>query len=182
MATTLVRWTVEDYHTMIAAGLFLKRQVELLDGQVVEMSPEGPLHDYLTRGLGDWFRDHLGQWTRVIAGKPIALNDSNEPQPDLAIVRRRAYQDFHPRPMDVFLAIELASASFTKDTQDKYLAYAAAGIREYWVVDLQDEAIAPSIIVYRDPSEFGYQWQQRLTDGIIAPLAFPDIGFDLRLL
>ena len=118
----------------------------------------------------------------MIACKPIALNDSNEPQPDLAIVRRRAYQDFHPRPMDVFLAIELASASFTKDTQDKYLAYAAAGIREYWVVDLRDEAIAPSIIVYRDPSEFGYQWQQRLTDGIIAPLAFPDIGFDLRLL
>lgn len=44
MTATLVRWTVEDYHTMIAAGLFLNRQVELLNGQVVEMSPEGPLH------------------------------------------------------------------------------------------------------------------------------------------
>ncbi|MCG8363800.1 MAG: Uma2 family endonuclease, partial [Pseudanabaenales cyanobacterium] len=87
MTTTLVRWTVEDYHTMIAAGLFLNRQVELLNGQVVEMSPEGPLHADLNRDLGDWFRDQLGQRARVSEGKPITLNDGSEPQPDVAIVR-----------------------------------------------------------------------------------------------
>ena len=182
MTTTLVRWTVEDYHTMIAAGLFLNRQVELLNGQVVEMSPEGPLHADLNRDLGDWFRDQLGQRARVSEGKPITLNDGSEPQPDVAIVRHRAYRDFHPFPEDVFLVIELANTSFTKDTHEKYLAYAAAGIGEYWVVNLRDEETTPSLIIYRDPSESGYQSEQRLTSGSIAPLAFPDITLDLHLL
>ena len=182
MTTTLVRWTVEDYHTMIAAGLFLNRQVELLNGQVVEMSPEGPLHADLNRDLGDWFRNQLKQRARVSEGKPITLKDGSEPQPDIAIIRRRAYRNSHPFPEDMFLVIELANASFSKDTNDKYLTYAVAGILDYWVVNLRDEETTPSLIIYRDPSVSGYQSEQQLTSGSISPLAFPDIVLDLRLL
>ena len=182
MATTLIRWTIDDYHRMIDAGLFVDRQVELLYGQVVEMPPEGPLHADLNRDLGDWFRNRLGQRARVSEGKPITLDDGSEPQPDIAIVRRRSYREGHPRPNDVFLLIELANTSLEKDTEEKAQAYAAASILEYWVINLRNRETCPSLMVYRDPEESGYLSEQTLTSGSIAPLAFPDIVLELTQL
>lgn len=186
MGITLARWTVEEYHRMIAAGVLRDRPVELLQGQVVEMSPEGPLHAHLNRNLGDWFRAQLGERAVVSEGKPITLGTDSEPQPDLALVRPRSYRDRHPGPEDIFLLIELANTSLAKDTDEKRQIYAAAGIADYWVVDLQTQTDAPTILVYREPGTVAgpadYQSVQRLNQGRLSPLAFPEIGLDVQAL
>lgn len=106
------------------------------------------------------------------AAKPIGipLNDS-EPEPDIALVRDRSYKNAHPQPDDIFLVIEFSNTSLAKDTEDKPLVYAQAGIDEYWVVNLRDRCV----ILHRDPSGDNYQTKQQVSSGNISPLTFPDV-------
>ncbi|MGF1514348.1 MAG: Uma2 family endonuclease [Elainellaceae cyanobacterium] len=172
MATTLLHWTIEDYHRMIAAGLFVNRRVELLNGLVLEMAPEGPEHADLSTDADEFFAAQARGRYRVRVAKPITITETgSEPEPDIALVRRQAYRQQHPVPADVFLVIEFAQSSLAKDTEEKRQAYAAAGIQDYWVVDLRNA----QVLVYRQPSAGDYQSEQSLRQGSIAPLAFPDV-------
>jgi Uma2 family endonuclease len=172
LATT--KWTIEDYHLMIAAGILEERQVELLNGEIVEMAPEGEPHAYSSDEAGEYLIYLLGDRAKVRQAKPITLlESSSEPEPDIAVVQRlgRDYREHHPYPENVFWLIEYSESSLTKDVEIKSQVYAKAGIQEYWVINLR----TLQLIVFRVPSEEGYQSQEILTQGDISPLAFPDI-------
>lgn len=178
MTITVARWKIDDYHAMNEAGLLVGRQVELLNGLIIEMSPEGPLHSSLNRDTGELFRSQLGSRARVSEGKPITLINNSEPLPDIAIIRPGYYRESHPTQDDVYLAIEFSNSSLAKDLNEKRLVYAGAGIEEYWVVNLRDR----QLIVFRNPINGDYQSEQKLTDGLISPLAFPDIIIEVNQL
>ncbi|BAB75926.1 hypothetical protein DSM107007_21550 [Nostoc sp. PCC 7120 = FACHB-418] len=89
MTLTTAKWKIDDYHRMIAAGILTGRQVELLNGEVVEMAPEGESHAYCSDEAGEYLIYLLGNKAKVRQAKPITLPDSNsEPEPDIAIVQR----------------------------------------------------------------------------------------------
>jgi Uma2 family endonuclease len=169
---TLAQWTIDDYHQMIQTGLLVDRRVELLQGLVVEMAPEGPEHAEVSTDADEWFTAQAQGRYRVRVAKPITLApDASEPEPDLALVRPQSYRQSHPTAADLFLVVELSQTTLTKDTGAKRQIYARAAIPEYWVVNLQDR----TLIVYRQPQEGDYQQVETYRQGEVALLAFPDV-------
>lgn len=164
---------------MIDAGLFVNRPVELLNGLVLEMAPEGPEHADLSTDADELFVAQSQGRYRVRVAKPITIPETgSEPEPDIALVKPQAYRQGHPTPAEIYLVIEFAQSSLEKDTDEKRLAYATAGITDYWVVNLR----RGELIVYRQPLNGDYQSEQHLTAGPISPLAFPDIEISVRIL
>ena len=166
---------------MIAAGILEGRNVELLNGEIVEMAPEGESHAYSSDEAGEYLIYLLGNRAKVRQGKPITLPQSNsEPEPDIAVVQRlgRYYREHHPYPENVFWLIEYSDSSLSKDLEIKSKVYAAAGIPEYWIINLQ----AMQLIVLRSPTDDGYQSKETRTQGDINPLALPDIAVSIERL
>ncbi|MBF2077199.1 MAG: Uma2 family endonuclease [Synechococcales cyanobacterium T60_A2020_003] len=179
MSVAIARWTLDDYHTMINAGLFEGRPIELLNGWIVEISPEGSDHADLSTNANEYFIQFSQGRYRVRVDKPITLIETaSEPEPDIALVKPQPYRNAHPSAEDVFLIIEFSRTSLTKDTEEKRQVYATAGIIDYWVANLR----AGELIVYRDPLHGNYRSEQRLATGAISPLAFPDISIDVQML
>jgi len=150
------RFTVHDFHRMAQAGIFSEDdRVELLDGEIIEMTPIGSRHAACVARLTKILSHRLGETAIVWVQNPIRLDDRTEPQPDIAILRSRAdfYKDAHPGPEDVLLLIEVADASAVVDRRVKLPLYAKAAIGEVWIVDLSEGVIQ----VYRQPSLQGYQ-------------------------
>ncbi|MBD2193414.1 Uma2 family endonuclease [Limnothrix sp. FACHB-881] len=176
---TLAQWTVAEYHQMIAAGLLVDRRVELLNGQIIEMSPEGPEHTYRGETLAEWLRDRLRGRAYVREARPITL-DHSEPEPDIAVVRgdRSQFVQRHPGAADLFWVIEIARSTLTTDLTHKRDLYARVGIPEYWVVDLVNRRV----VVFRQPEAGRYSQEETVSDRPIAPLAFPDCAIDLAQL
>lgn len=157
-------FTVDAYHRLAEVGILGEDdRVELLDGQIVEMTPIGPDHaagvDSLTRLLVR----AVGDAAIVRVQNPIVLNERSEPQPDLALLRPKPahYHDAHPEPNDILLVVEVADTSLAFDRKVKLPHYAAAGIPEAWLVDLEHDAIE----VHREPTPLGYRDVQTLGRG-----------------
>ena len=175
MTVTIVKWSIEDYHHMIASGLLDDRPVELLNGEIVEMPPEREPHANSSSEGADYLRELLGNRAKIREGHPITIPSSNsEPEPDLAIVRKRdeGYPDHHPYPADIFWLIEFSDSSLKKDLDPKAKAYAAAEIPEYWVVNLR----SMELVVMREPVNGEYQSQITIAEGEVRPLAFQDVA------
>ncbi len=185
MTITPAKFTVEEYHHLVAAALFEGRAVELLEGLIVEMLPEGPEHSDSIRESADWFRSNLANQAKVSETHPITLPNS-EPEPDIALVinqryrdgLRPAYSQRHPSAEDIFLIIEVAYSSLSKDLSEKVSAYANAKIPEYWLVDLLNQ----QVIVMRQPEGDRYQLSQEHTTGNLSPLHFPNLRIPVALL
>lgn len=173
MSIAIAKWTLDEYHRMIAAGLLDDRRVELLQGAIVEMSPEGEPHAYFSSEAGEYLAQRLGDRALVRQAKPITLPNQSEPEPDLAIVQRlgREYLSHHPYPSNIFWLIEYADSSLAKDLKDKNRIYAEVGIAEYWVIDLS----RCTLIVFRQPTVAAYASRTEYQAGSITPLAFPDV-------
>ncbi|ELR97019.1 Uma2 family endonuclease [Gloeocapsa sp. PCC 73106] len=169
---TLAKWTVEDYHRLIETGLLNQRRVELIAGEIIEMSPEGPLHAFVTEGFAKYLQALLQEMALVREAHPITLADS-ELEPDLAICKlpRQQYKICHPQPSDIFWLIEISQTTLNYDLSEKKQIYAKAGIQEYWVVDVNKS----QIYVFRQPQEDNYQASSTIREGFIIPLAFPHI-------
>jgi Uma2 family endonuclease len=181
MTVTTAKWTLNDYHRMIEVGLIYGRQVELLNGEIVEMPPEGPEHAQLSTDAADYLRSLLGDKALVRDAKPITIPEtSSEPEPDLAIVQplRALYRTRHPYPENIFWVIEYSNTSLSKDLDAKRKAYAKAGIIEYWVVDLKNYLVK----VLRNPIDGNYSHEVALLDGEICPIMFPEIKVLVRQL
>ncbi|URD53842.1 Uma2 family endonuclease [Chroococcidiopsis sp. CCNUC1] len=180
MTVTTAKWTLEDYHCMIEVGLLEDRHVELLNGEIVEMPPEGPEHAYLGDEVGKYLRDLLGDRAQVREGHPVTLPNDSEPEPDLAIVKPlgQTYRQHHPYVEDVFWLIEYANTSLNKDLDAKRKTYATTEIQEYWVVDLKHRQLK----VFRTPSEGDYTLEETLIAGEISPMTFPDVVISVPLL
>jgi hypothetical protein len=144
------RLTVDDFHRLGEAGVLGEDdRVELLEGQLVDMSPIDPRHAAVIDELNRLLVAAVGERGRVRVQNPIVLDSGSEPQPDLVVARqvRGDYRDAHPRPDDVVLLIEVADTSFGIDSGAKLALYARAGIREFWIVDLT----ANRVLVQRAP-------------------------------
>ncbi len=181
MGITLAKWTLQHYHQMIDVGLLDDCHVELLNGEIVEMAPEGEPHAYFSHESADYLKTLLGNRVTIRQGKPITIPDSNsEPELDLAIVQPlgREYLQHHPFLDNIFWLIEFAHSSLAKDTDIKRKIYAAANIPDYWVMDLKKRQLH----VFRDPSNGDYHSEIILTSGEICPLAFPEISIAVRRL
>lgn len=177
MTVTLAKWTIDEYHSMIEAGLLDNRQVELLRGEIVEMSPEGEAHAYFSSEAEDYLRTLLGKQATVRSGKPITLPDDSEPEPDIALVQKqgREYLAHHPYPENIFWLIEYSNSSLEKDLNDKTKIYAEVGIKEYWVVNLRKR----QLIVFREPQETEYASKFTLNEGVVYPSAFPNLAVEV---
>jgi Uma2 family endonuclease len=176
---TLAKWSVKDYHNLIETGILSDRQVELIAGEIWEMSPEGPLHHSLNWEIADYLRDLCRGVALISEAHPITLPDS-EPEPDLAVVRlpRNLYRDRHPLPEDIYWLIELSDTTLNYDLGIKKKAYARARIAEYWNIDLQNKIVR----VFQNPQNDDYQTSQDYTQGIITPLAFPNLSISVNSL
>jgi Uma2 family endonuclease len=174
MAVTQAKWTIDDYHRMIAAGILDDRQVELLKGEIVEMAPEGEPHAYFSSEAGEYLIGHLGDRATVRLSKPVTLPNDSEPEPDVAVVQRlgREYLDHHPYPENILWLIEYSDSSLEKDLETKSKIYAEAGIAEYWVANLKRR----QLVVFRQPQDGEYTTKFTLSAGTICPLAFPDVS------
>ena len=169
---TLFKWSVEDYHRMIEAGILSERHVELIEGEIWEVSPEGPLHRFINDRAAEHLRKLLKGLAKVFEAHPITLVNS-EPEPDIAVVRLpdTAYLTRHPQPEDIYWLIEIADTTLADDLGKKKKAYARAGISEYWVIDVQ----ARKIKVFRQPERDDYSTEQEVSQGNIVPLAFSEV-------
>lgn len=174
MVLTTAKWTLEEYHSMIDAGILSGRKVELLRGEIVERRSYGEPHAYSSDEAGEYLASLLGEDATIREAKPITLRDDSEPEPDVAIVQRlgREYRNHHPYPENIFWLIEYSNTSLEKDLETKSKIYADADIQEYWVVNLKKL----HLVVFRQPLDGEYATKQTLTTGIIHPLAFPNIS------
>jgi len=136
------RFTVEDYHRMAEAGILGEDdRVELIAGEIVEMSPVGGRHVEAVSRFTRLLSRQVGDGMLVNVQSPIRLTNDGEPEPDLAVVRDRAYGGELPTAADVLLVIEVADTSLAYDRNVKLPLYAAAGIPEAWLYDVGAAAI-----------------------------------------
>ena len=148
------RFTVDEYHRIAESGVFGEDdRVELIEGEIIRMSPIGSRHVSRVTEATWLLGRRLGDDVRVSVQSPIRLNEYGEPQPDLAVISARNYNDQLPGPEDVLLVIEVADTSVAYDRGVKFPLYARAGIPEVWIVDLVGEVIER----YSGASEDGYR-------------------------
>jgi Uma2 family endonuclease len=149
-------FTVDEWHRMGDAGLFGEgARVELLDGEVMEMSPIGSRHSGVVNALTELLVYAVQRTATIAVQNPVVLDQRSEPQPDVAVLARRPdyYGDTHPGPGEVLVLIEVSDSSLEYDRDWKAPFYARAGVRECWVVDLASEVV----IVMRSPASDGYR-------------------------
>ncbi len=180
MKTTLpiAHFSLENYHQMIESGLFVNRNVELINGLILEMSPEGTEHTYFSENLGKKLEKLLEKRAYVRENKPITLSNS-EPEPDIAVVKlpRSQYFQNHPYSENILLLVEISKSTLDYDTSIKKKIYAQENIPEYWVVDVNNR----KVIVYRSPALNTYEQSREYSSGEkISPLAFPDINININ--
>ncbi|HEY7521374.1 MAG TPA: Uma2 family endonuclease [Methylomirabilota bacterium] len=169
------RFTVDEYHRMGEAGILNEDdRVELIRGEIVQMSPIGGDHASCVARLTHILLGRLHGRVVLWPQNPLVILPDSEPQPDIILLAWRGdfYRDPLPGPADVALLIEVADTSLRYDRRVKGALYAEAGVREYWIVDLGGDAIE----VYRDPAATGYARTEGVGRGaVLTPVAFADV-------
>lgn len=186
MSTKVLRrqFSIQDYHQMVVAGILTEdERVELIQGEIVQMSPIGVRHASCVNRLLKLFLQSLGDRATVIVQNPVILSNLSEPQPDLALLKPRDdfYAAGHPQPQDILLLVEVADTTIESDFAERTLRertikiplYASSGIREVWLVDVNELVVE----VFREPTANSYQSIQKLQIGEIFVQAFPDVSF-----
>jgi len=133
-----IRISVAEYLRMVEEGLIGEdEKVELLEGVIVPMTPSGPRHAAVLSKLQALIQLALGERGVVRGQMPFVIGGRSLPEPDLAVVPGRAGDYYDAYPSRALLVVEVVDSSLAKDRLWKARLYAAAGIPEYWVVDLQ---------------------------------------------
>jgi len=156
--------TVDEYERMGEAGIFHPdSRLELLEGEIYEMSPIGSHHAACVKFLSNILNRQLGDRLIISTQDPVRLDDFSEPQPDVAVLRWRDdfYRHAHPQPSDVLLVIEVADTTVESDRRYKIPLYAKAGIVEAWLVNLPAEQIE----IYAEPVGGAYQITSQVKRG-----------------
>ena len=182
-APTRYKLDVVAYHRMAGAGIFGQdERVELIEGDLIDMAPIGQGHAGNVTSLAEAFFIAAAGRAIVSVQCPIRLDHHSEPQPDLAILRRRA--DFYatgtrPGPADTLLVVEVADTSLHYDTTVKLPLYARSGIAEYWIIDLKQRVL----LAHRSPEADRYTAITTHTAGEQLALTLaPDIVVSLNLM
>ncbi len=168
-------WTVDEYHRMLDSGILVDGdRVELIDGKVIYMSPQRPPHAATVQRASSYLRNLLGDRATIRIQSPITLLPNSEPEPDLAVVRNdsRDYFDRHPSAADIFLLVEVADTTLTRDRTFKASVYAMAGIIDYWVIGVNNR----QVYLFRQLEEDRYRQESVLgIETEIDLLVFPEI-------
>lgn len=178
MTVKPAKLTIEQWHKIVDCGAFDRTSVQLIEGEIIEMPPEKPIHSGTILSLSDRLKKlFINEDVIISQGHPITLINS-EPEPDLAIFKYRQeyYKDRHPNASEVYLVIEIANTSIDFDKSNKKFIYAKAGILEYWIVDLN----ALELIVHRNSSGTDYSFVEHLKSGSISTIAFPHISIEIN--
>ncbi len=144
-----VRWTCDEFDALRERGDFEGRSVILVDGEILDMPPPGPFHEMsvslILHALQSLFMP--GSYVRVQSGLPTSANTN--PMPDLVVVKGspRDYRQ-HPKPEVIQLVVEVSESTIRYDKGSKRHLYAAAGIPEYWVIDVENRQLH----CFRDPT------------------------------
>jgi Uma2 family endonuclease len=173
-------FTREEYHRMGEVGILKPTdRVELIKGEIVEMSPVGKRHRAFVDNLGQLLIVRLAGRARVSVQGPIALSDDTEPEPDVAVYRHRTppYKEREAYWDDAIMLIEVAESSLRYDRSTKLRLYADAGIPEYWIVDCAAEAVE----THRSPDAGRYRDVSRVVGATatVTLQAFPDVALSL---
>ncbi|MEO0338978.1 MAG: Uma2 family endonuclease [Bacteroidota bacterium] len=135
---------MEEYHKMIDARIITPAEkVELIHGEIIEISPITPRHAGVVNLLNSIFSYH--GFGKIVVGpqNPIELNPYSEPEPDIVIAKYRPdhYTISHPKPEDIQMVIEVSISTYPYDLETKLPLYAEAGIPELWIVNIEEEQI-----------------------------------------
>ena len=180
-AVALRRWTRDEYDRMVDAGILgPDDRVELVDGEIVIMTPQKSRHAAAIQLAIRALRPVFGDAFDVRSQMPLALDPASEPEPDIAIVAGSPADYIDAHPSTAVLIVEVADSSLTFDRLTKAAVYARAGITDYWLVNLVDRVVE----VRRDPQpstatpvEWRFASVRTLRAGeMISPLARPDAG------
>lgn len=171
--------SVGEVEQMVKSGILTEDdKIELIKGQLINMSPPGARHVASVNRLNTNFASQLQGRSIISIQNPIQLPPFSQPEPDAALLRPRDdyYVDAHPTAQDVLLLIEVADSSLNYDQDTKLPVYAAADVSEVWIFSLQDGWLD----CYRHPSANGYRIRERFFPGdSVQPDAFPDVTIDV---
>jgi Uma2 family endonuclease len=170
------RIDVDEYHRMGEAGILTREdRVELIEGELVAMSPIGSEHSGTVNVLNRMLVRAVGDRALVSVQNPVRLDRYSEPEPDFLLLRPRAddYRRSHPTAEDVLLAIEVSESSLRYDRTVKRALYASHAIAEFWIVNLADGEIE----IARDPAEGAYREILRVgREARLEPRALPGVA------
>jgi Uma2 family endonuclease len=174
-------FTVDEYHRMGAAGIFHEDdRVELIEGEVFQMSPIGHRHIVCVNRANTIFIRAFEGRAVISPQNPVRLTDWTEPQPDIVVFKPRVdfYAKKAPLPEDVLFIVEVAASSLSYDRNIKLPRYAAAHITEVWIEDLENDLLH----IYRNPSGETYTafFATLQVGDYTSPLAFPDVTFNVE--
>lgn len=174
------RFTVIEYHQMLELGVLREDDhIELINGELIDMAPMGSWHAATVADLAETLILQLAGRAKVYIQNPIRLDEHNEPQPDLAVLRKRepSYAFTHPGPEDVLLIIEVADSSIRYDRDVKLSLYARYGIPEVWLLDGSSKRLE----IYRNPQteQEDFRDIERHYQGIAAPALLKNVTIDV---
>jgi len=163
------RWSRREYDRMVESGVFAPgARLELLDGEIVDMTPQGSAHATVTQLVEEALRAAFGPGFSVRVQMPLAIDDSSEPEPDVAVVKGSPRDYLQDHPDSAMLVVEVADSTLSHDRERKKHVYARNAIPEYWIVDVG----AGRVEVYRYPAGDDYASKATCTRGDrIQPLA-----------
>lgn len=168
------RFTVEEYFAMAEAGILHEdERIELIDGEIIIMSPINDPHRQSVNWIAMLLSESLRRRAMVQVQSTIVLNDATAPEPDIAVIRLRSINDLVTvTPEEIYFLVEVADSSLAFDRGAKLSRYAAAGIPAVWIANLVDKQVE----AYDDPVDGVYQNAQVFPlDAAISPHAFPDV-------
>jgi len=175
-------FTVDEYYQMARAGILgPEDRVELIDGEIIQMSPIGDRHAGSVNRGTRLFIEAFSNRAVVSVQNPLQLNNYTEPEPDIVVLKPRAddYMSKKVRAEDALLVVEVSDKTLQYDRNVKVPRYAAAGVSEVWIENLE----AGELLVYRDTAGKAYMDCRTLRRGdSVSPLAFPDITFKVEAL
>lgn len=173
------RFTIKEYRRMVDAGILREDdRIELIEGEIIEMSPIRERHAAGVTDLTQAFYAGLIGRAIINVQSPVQLPPRSEPEPDLAVLRLREdrYRTGLPQRDDVLLLIEVSDTTLAYDRGIKLTMYARARIPEVWIWDVKGRRV----FVNRGPRNGAYQEVSIVTEGSISPLAFPDFAVHLK--
>jgi Uma2 family endonuclease len=172
-------FSVADFHRMGEAGILGEdERLELIEGEIIEMTPIGSPHGGRIKRLNRLLTQAVGEQAIVAVQDPVVLGEHSEPEPDLALLRPRAdfYTSSHPQAADVLLLIEVADSSLASDRDIKVPLYARHGIPEVWLVAIGERRV----LRFARPDQGGYQVRESIDLSRPTPLpGLPHCTLDL---
>ena len=153
------KFRTDEVYQMMEIGILPEESGwELIDGEIIHRMTIGSRHASIVRRLEKSLERNFGDFVMVSGQNPIHIDEHNEPEPDIALLKPREdfYAEKHPAPDDVLLVIEVSDSTLEYDRETKKNLFAEAGIKEFWLINLRDNTIE----TYSDPSKGIYYQMQ----------------------